>query len=124
MEQLNVATPEGLAAPPRPSSRSSGRERCQKEQCAETARKLKAECKELKAQLVPLQKNMTVLVQGETRAIHAELVEKNRQIDFMKTGFAAAKTNRSYSIASLAPSPRRTTSCWPRWRSSARTTPR
>ena len=83
MEQLNVATPEGLAAPPRPSSRSSGRERCQKEQCAETARKLKAECKELKAQLVPLQKNMTVLVQGETRAIHAELVEKNRQIDFM-----------------------------------------
>ena len=97
MELLNVATPEGLAAARRPSSRSSGRERCQRDQCAETARKLKAEIKGLKAQLLPLQKNMAVLVQGETRAMHAELVEKNRQIEFQKTSFAAAKTNRSYS---------------------------
>jgi chromosome segregation ATPase len=95
MEELNVSTPDGLAAAPRPSSRSSGRERCQREQCLETARKLKAECKELKAQLLPLQKNFTVLVQGETRAIHAELVEKSRQLDSMKTGFAAAKTHRN-----------------------------
>ena len=62
---------------------------------------LKAECKELrgtiKAELVPLKNNFRTLLQGETRAIHAELVEKDRQLDSTKTEAANDKRFRLHA---------------------------
>jgi|TARA_B110001469_G_scaffold126541_1_gene144438 chromosome segregation ATPase len=97
LEALNVSTPDGLATSSRPSSRSSGRERCRREQCIERVDGLKAECKQLKAEMVPLKKNFNTLLQGETRAIHSELAEKGRQLDSMKTVLAAAKSSRLHA---------------------------
>ena len=50
----------------------------------EKVKEMKLEIKELKAELGPLRRNMKVLVEGETRAIHAQLVEKDRQLAWYK----------------------------------------
>ena len=58
---------------------------------------LKLEIKELKAQLIPLQKNMKVLVDGETRAIHAQLVERDRQLAWYKKAMEQDKSSRVHA---------------------------
>ena len=58
---------------------------------------LKLEIKELKAQLNPLQKNMKVLVDGETRASHAQVVERDRQLVWYKKAMEQDKRYRVHA---------------------------
>ena len=60
-------------------------------------KELKAEIKELKAELAPLKRNMKVLVEGETRAFHAQLVEKDRQLEWYKKAVEQDKSSRVHA---------------------------
>ena len=76
-----------------------------------TVNKYKEEIKELKSILQPLQRTFKTVVLGERRALEADLAEARRTIATLKHQEREVVNRRGHrAIATLASSPRRTTS--------------